>query len=479
VPGALRLTAPGAAAALRLHDALVVAGSLWLCAAASGRGWRPEYAWVAVCAAALFVLMAEVRGAYRSWRAGGLAQEAGGLLLAWIGVLFALLLLGFATKTSGSLSRATLLTWAVLGPVALVAARVGLRQLARRLRAGGRNLRRVAIAGAGELGQRVAATIEAEAWMGFQLCGFFDDRRRALVPARAATRLGARRRPRHAGTRWSIRGGLEALVAAARAGEIDVVYVTLPLRAEERIKQLVRELSGTRSAVYLVPDVADFSLLRSRWMTLGAIPAVSLLDSPLDLVERAIKRSEDVALALAALSLVALPMLAIALAIKLGSRGPVVFRQRRYGLDGREITVLKFRTMRVCEAGSEFRQARRGDPRVTRLGRVLRATSLDELPQLFNVLRGEMSVVGPPPPPTLLDDRHRELIEGYSLRHRMKPGITGWAQVNGYRGETDTLDKMQGRVRHDIEYIRRWSIGLDLKILALTLVRGFAGRNAY
>lgn len=172
-------------------------------------------------------------------------------------------------------------------------------------------------------------------------------------------------------------------------------------------------------------------------------------------------------------------MLLIAAAVKLTSKGPVIFRQRRYGLDGSEITVFKFRTMSVLEDGPDVQQARRNDPRVTKLGRILRATSLDELPQLFNILRGDMSMVGPRPHPTVLDDQHRDLIDLYFLRHRMKPGLTGWAQVNGFRGETDSLDKMTGRIDHDLHYIRQWSLPLDLKIVALTVVRGFSGKNAH
>ena len=466
MPGVLTLAAPGFSTGLRLLDAGLVAASLWACSWLRPGGWTDPLPWLALCSAALFVLLAEIRGAYRSWRTGGLAQEAGELLVAWLGVLFALLVFHFATQSGHSLSQRTFLAWAFGVPVWIVASRIALRGLARRVRARGGNTRRVAIAGVGTLARRVAATLRDEPWMGLQLVGFFDDRRR-MRPAisKEAAPL--------------IAGSLDDLVAASHRGEHDVVYIALPLRAERRIKTLVRRLAEARVAVHLVPDVTDLILLRSRWLTLGNTPVVSLVDAPLDGMERAVKRAEDLVLAVGALACASLPMLLIAAAVKLTSKGPVIFRQRRYGLDGSEITVFKFRTMSVLEDGPDVQQARRNDPRVTKLGRILRATSLDELPQLFNILRGDMSMVGPRPHPTVLDDQHRDLIDLYFLRHRMKPGLTGWAQVNGFRGETDSLDKMTGRIDHDLHYIRQWSLPLDLKIVALTVVRGFSGKNAH
>jgi putative colanic acid biosynthesis UDP-glucose lipid carrier transferase len=377
-----------------------------------------------------------------------------------------LLLLGYVTKTSAEFSRRVLLTWGVAGPVAMVILRLLMRFGLRALRARGRNQHRAAIAGAGPLGLRIADRIRSEPWMGLHLVGFFDDRSgvRDESPGSEPT---------------EICGDLDELVKRARCGEIDVVYIALPMRDEERMRALVRNLATTPVSAYFVPDLLAFALLRSRWCTVGAIPTVSLFESPFSRFERAVKRAEDLALASCALALAALPMALIALCVRLESPGPVLFRQHRHGRDGREIVVWKFRTMTACESAAEFRQVRRGDPRVSRLGAILRATSFDELPQLLNVLQGTMSLVGPRPHPIPLNEQHRDTMDWYMLRHRVKPGMTGWAQVNGFRGETDVLHKMQGRVDRDLEYIHNWSLSLDLRILALTVVRGFVGKNAY
>ena len=191
------------------------------------------------------------------------------------------------------------------------------------------------------------------------------------------------------------------------------------------------------------------------------------------------KRMEDVFLSLTILGIISIPMLCIALGIKLTSRGPVLFKQDRYGMDGKKIKVWKFRSMRVMDNGEVVKQATKGDPRITPFGAFLRRTSLDELPQFFNVLQGTMSVVGPRPHAVSHNEEYRKKVAYYMLRHKMKPGITGWAQVNGWRGETDTVEKMEMRIKYDLEYIRNWSIWMDFKIVIFTLFRGFVGKNVY
>jgi putative colanic acid biosynthesis UDP-glucose lipid carrier transferase len=228
------------------------------------------------------------------------------------------------------------------------------------------------------------------------------------------------------------------------------------------------QLSDSTISVYIVPDFFVFELLHSRWTNLGGIPAVSVFETPLYGVDGWAKRFLDVLAASAALIAASPVMIAIALIIKLTSPGPVFFRQKRYGLDGREIWVWKFRSMKVCDNGPFIQQATKGDPRITPFGAFIRKTSLDELPQLFNVLQGNMSMVGPRPHATAHNEQYRRLIRGYMLRHKVKPGITGLAQVEGFRGETDTLYKMEKRVELDHRYIREWSIWLDLKILFKT-----------
>src|SRR5205823_12262165 len=274
-------------------------------------------------------------------------------------------------------------------------------------------------------------------------------------------------------------GNIDDLVADARAGFIDRVYITFPMRAEERIRGVLAKLADTTASVYIVPDFFVFQMLHSRWTDIGGLPAVSVFENPLYGVDGLAKRVFDLVAAGWLFILLAVPMLIVAVAIKLTSRGPVFFRQRRYGLDGREILVWKFRTMTVCEDGARVMQATKTDARVTPLGAVLRRTSIDELPQLFNVLGGSMSLVGPRPHAAAHNEQYRKMIQGYMLRHKVKPGITGLAQVRGWRGETDTLEKMEKRVECDHEYIREWSLWLDVKILFRTIFVVLAKQNAY
>ncbi|MCL4151663.1 UNVERIFIED_CONTAM: hypothetical protein GTU68_031720 [Idotea baltica] len=251
------------------------------------------------------------------------------------------------------------------------------------------------------------------------------------------------------------------------------------MSAEQRIKQVAEQLADTTASVYIVPDIFTFNLLNSRWVDFQGITAISIYETPFAGLNSIVKRIEDVVLSSIILVLISLPMLLIALGIKLTSKGPVFFKQSRYGVDGEPIKVWKFRSMTVTEDGDKVVQATQGDSRITPFGGFLRRTSLDELPQFFNSLGGSMSIVGPRPHAVAHNEEYRQKIQGYMLRHKVKPGITGLAQINGFRGETDTLDKMEGRVRYDLRYIQTWSLSLDLKIIFLTIFKGFKHDNAY
>jgi putative colanic acid biosynthesis UDP-glucose lipid carrier transferase len=349
--------------------------------------------------------------------------------------------------------------------------RIVLRKMQQRLRARGFNTRSYAICGLNELGIQLARNIEGAPEMGLRLKGFFDDRppeRTTPLPVRGSSENGHQ----HI-------GNLDELLQRARRGELDIIYITFPMRAETRIREVLEMLADTTASVYIVPDFFVFELLHARWTNINGLPAVSVFESPLYGIDGLAKRSVDLLLGSLALAAAAIPMVIIGAAIKLTSNGPVFFRQRRYGLDGREILVWKFRSMHCCDDGDHVAQATRDDDRVTRVGQVLRRTSLDELPQLFNVLDGSMSLVGPRPHATAHNEQYRALIDGYMLRHKVKPGITGLAQVNGYRGETETLEKMERRVACDHQYIRDWSFWMDVKILVKTLRVVFTQRNAY
>jgi putative colanic acid biosynthesis UDP-glucose lipid carrier transferase len=365
-----------------------------------------------------------------------------------------------------SIPRPVAVAWFIGTPLLIVLAHTAMRAVQKGLFARGINTRTFAVVGVNELGFQLAKNIAGSPEMGLRLIGFYDDR-----PANRRLNIPADRGP--------YAGNIEQLVADARHGVVDRIYITFPMRAEDRIRKVLRELSDTTASVYIVPDFFVFEMLCSRWTSVGGLPAVSVFENPFFGVDGALKRCTDVVFSSLLLLLLAIPMGIIALAVKFTSPGPAFFRQRRYGLDGKEIYVWKFRSMKVMENGAEVKQATLGDARITPLGAFLRRTSLDELPQLFNVLEGTMSLVGPRPHATAHNEQYRKVIGGYMLRHKVKPGITGLAQVNGWRGETDTLEKMEKRVECDHRYIRDWSWWLDLRILFKTAFVVVGSKNAY
>jgi putative colanic acid biosynthesis UDP-glucose lipid carrier transferase len=260
---------------------------------------------------------------------------------------------------------------------------------------------------------------------------------------------------------------------------VNLVFISLPMVAQPRILKLLDELRDTTASIYFLPDIFAFDLIQARFDEIDGMPLVAVCETPYSGVNGALKRGFDIAVTGAALAVLWPLMLLIAVGVKLSSAGPAIFKQRRYGLDGREILVYKFRTMTVLEDGGAVRQATRNDSRVTAFGSLLRKTSMDELPQLLNVLAGSMSIVGPRPHAVAHNEQYRKLIKGYMLRHKVRPGITGWAQVNGFRGETDTVEKMRGRVEHDLHYLRNWSLSLDLWVIVKTFVVLFRDKAAY
>jgi len=402
--------------------------------------------------------------AYRPWRGASLLQEMRVIFGAWLMVLGSLLFIAWMVKFTGTYSRLVVGGWFILSPLFLVLLHVAERTFLRALRKRGRNIRTAVIVGAGDLGMDLGKRIMDADWMGIRLLGFFDN-------------IGSRQGLRYKGV--PVLGTLDQLVAYVKREQVDRVYLTLSMHAEEQLCSLAEALEDTTASVYLIPDIFVFDLLNARIQDMDGIPAISLCESPFFGPFGTLKRVEDVILASLILLLISPLMLAIAAGIKLTSPGPVIFKQRRYGLNGKEIPVWKFRSMTVCEDRDHVLQTVRCDPRVTRFGRFLRSSSLDELPQFINVLQGHMSVVGPRPHAVAHNEQYRKQIKGYMWRHKVKPGITGWAQVNGWRGETDTLDKMKTRVDYDLDYIRNWSLWMDIKIVWLTLFRGFINPNAY
>jgi putative colanic acid biosynthesis UDP-glucose lipid carrier transferase len=274
-------------------------------------------------------------------------------------------------------------------------------------------------------------------------------------------------------------GHCQGVTDFVRSNGVSAIYIALPLSNVPRIGEMIRELRDTTASIYFLPDVFAFDLIQGRLVNIDGMPALSVCDTPFHGTDAVLKRAFDLVLSGVAVVALAPLMAVLAIGVKISSPGPALFRQRRYGLHGEEIAVYKFRSMTVCEDGVSVTQATRDDPRITRFGRFLRRTSLDELPQLFNVLEGKMSLVGPRPHAVAHNELYRKLICGYMIRHKVRPGISGWAQVNGLRGETDTVDKMSARVKFDIDYLNQWSIWLDIKILVRTVLLVVRDRRAY
>jgi putative colanic acid biosynthesis UDP-glucose lipid carrier transferase len=448
-----------------LLDGIVVVLLLFLICWFYGETFR--FRWQALGLVTFLLTVMGFRAArlYQPWRGANFFRLLRRVFLTWLVLVALLMTLGYFTKTSIQFSRKVLLTWMVTVPVALVVLRLQIYWGLRWLRQQGRNSRTMVIAGAGDLGRRLAKNVVDTPWLGMLLLGFFDDRVTGKIHLD------------HQG--YPVLGTLDDLTGFVKEHQVAMVYLALPLRAEERLRAVVDSLQDTTASLYYVPDVFIFSLMSASFTDLLGLPLIALWETPFFGVNGWLKRAEDLVLAGLILILMSPLLVVIALGVKLSSPGPVIFRQRRYGLDGHEIMVYKFRTMRVCEDGPEVPQATKDDDRVTPFGRFLRRTSLDELPQFVNVLQGSMSIVGPRPHAVAHNEYYRRLIPGYMLRHKVRPGLTGWAQINGWRGETETLEKMEKRVEYDLDYLRRWSLWFDIKIILLTIFRGFKDSHAY
>ncbi len=392
----------------------------------------------------------------------GPAELALEVATGWIAVLALLALLGWASRTFSAFDPRVLAVWALATPGTLFAAHHLLPRLLPRVLAAQGIEKKVVVAGANDLGRRLALQVAAMPLLGQRVVGFFDDR------------SGARIR----GIENNL-GSLTALPDYVRRHAVDIIYIALPMASQPRILKLLEDLRDTTASIYFVPDIFVFDLVQARVDSIGELPVVAVCETPFYGFNGVLKRLSDLVLATAILVCIAPLLAAIAIGVKLSSPGPVLFRQRRYGLDGRQIVVYKFRSMSVAQDGAVVPQATRDDPRVTRFGAFLRRTSLDELPQFVNVLQGRMSVVGPRPHAVAHNELYRKLIRGYMIRHKVRPGITGLAQVNGYRGETDSVEKMKARIEYDLMYLRNWSLLLDLQIILKTVVVVLRRQNAY
>lgn len=387
---------------------------------------------------------------YRSWRVNDIWTVLGRVSWVCLMVTLSLVMYLFLAKDSTNVSRVWFLIWGVGCWITLVFQRLIIYFCLHWLRRRGYNYRTLLLVGEGAISERVVAAIEAAAWSGMRVVGIVQQ------------------------------DELAAWMDHPDSMQPNEIWICMPMSDEVGIRRVLNTLRHSLSNIRLVPDLFSFRLVNHGVSHVFGMPMFDLSMSPVTGILRITKFLEDIILSSIILLLISPAMMLISLAIKITSKGPVLFKQKRLGWNGSEIIVYKFRTMYVDNKSSDsFQQVKWNDERVTSLGRLLRRTSLDELPQFINVLQGRMSIVGPRPHAISHNEQFKELVPRYMLRHRVKPGITGWAQIHGYRGETDTLEKMESRVEYDLFYIEHMSIWLDLRIIVMTIFKGFFHKNAY
>ncbi len=369
----------------------------------------------------------------------------------------------FFTKNSENVSRLLVGFWFLSALIGLTTWRISLKVIIFYFRTELLASKKVAIIGLTSTGEAIAKELIDSPDEGYELVSIYDDRAATRLPTKYLNKL---------------HGTVSNGINLAKSGIFDVVYIALPPVADLRISNIIKMLGNTTVDVRILPSYFSYNYFGTETSSIGSIDTLSLNDSPHRGGSLVAKRISDIVLSICILTIIFIPMMIISFLIKMDSKGPILFKQHRYGLSGQPISVWKFRTMSVQENGKVVKQATANDKRVTKLGKILRRTSLDELPQFFNVLSGEMSIVGPRPHAVAHNEQYRNDIDFYMLRHKVRPGITGWAQVNGWRGETDTLFKMQKRVEYDLEYIKEWNLVFDMKIVFLTILHGFNDKNA-
>jgi putative colanic acid biosysnthesis UDP-glucose lipid carrier transferase len=441
----------------------VASGLLYGIVVSYGTDFDTPYRILALLAGAFTFLMLgrfDLLGAWRMGRPGSIGTQ---VLYSWIAVVSLLLFIGYVAKYTAYFSRLAVTAWVIMTPASLAILNMLARAFTRRFVPHALSQRSAVIVFATESAQLLASSLrESEL---YRLEGYFDDRHddRLGSGARIARRLG----------------GIADLIPYVRESGVEVVFIMLPEQGIGRATELIDQLGDTTASAYLVPNFAMYDLIGAELSEVEGVPVLRAADTPMFGVDGLFKHVFDFLASLISLIVLSPLMLITALAVRLESPGPVIYRQRRYGLNGQEFWVYKFRTMRVSDPEDRIVQVSREDPRVTRIGRFLRRTSLDELPQLWNVLRGDMSLVGPRPHAVQHNEFYRKAVKHYMLRHKVKPGLTGWAQVNGLRGRTDELANMEARVRYDLDYIRRWSPWFDIKIILKTLLIIVRDDNAY
>ncbi|MCI8136331.1 undecaprenyl-phosphate glucose phosphotransferase [Klebsiella pneumoniae] len=444
----------------RFSDIVLIFASLYAICLLNNVDFEIRYLLFSLIVLVIFQMVGGITDFYRSWRGVKISAELKLILKNWF--LSYVLALGIISLFHDfDLNIRVAAIWFIVVTIGFVLCRSLIRVGAGILRRLGYNTRRVAVVGSLPAGINLLKSFAEEPWMGFIVLGYYNSE-----PLTSVSDI-------------NFCGNFDKLIIDARDGKIDRIYIAMNMQEEAKIKKIVQQLTDTTCSVLLIPDIFTFNILQARTEEINGVPVVPLFDTPLSGINMIFKRFEDIIVSTVILLLISPVLLIISVAVKFSSPGPVLFRQLRYGMDGKPIRVWKFRSMRVMENDENVVQATKNDIRVTKVGKFLRSTSLDELPQFFNVWCGQMSVVGPRPHAVAHNEQYRALIQGYMLRHKVKPGITGLAQINGWRGETDTLEKMEKRIEYDLLYIRGWSIWLDLKIIFLTVFKGFINKSAY
>jgi len=428
----------------------------------------PYYFILASTCIIIFFILSEMVGTYQHEVSRMFKTSVKSILLTWFATFLFLLVIGYFSDNLKHFPREMISLWFLTTPIYLVIWRYMVRLAKSEYYKDESALKNFAILGANTIGSHVADTILDDFSIGYRFMGFYDDRKKD--DKRIVHSLGEH----------EYLGDFDQAVEDARRGKIDVIFIVLPMVAEYRIAKILDLLGDSATEVHIIPNFFVYNLLHARWHNIGSYLALSIYDTPFYGVGSVVKRIEDIIIGSMILVLISIPMLIIATIIKITSPGgPVIFKQKRYGIGGQEVTVWKFRSMNVCEDGDNVKQATQNDQRITPFGAFIRRTSLDEFPQFINVLQGTMSIVGPRPHAVAHNEFYRKEIDGYMLRHMVKPGITGLAQISGCRGETKEVEEMRERIKFDLRYIRNWSLYLDIKIIFLTIFKGFVNKKAY
>ncbi|WP_031479026.1 undecaprenyl-phosphate glucose phosphotransferase [Maridesulfovibrio frigidus] len=417
-------------------------------------GKSTEIALLIVAASSCIFINFHMIGVYKDWASSDIVSECNRIVIGVFLVFATMLMLGYFFKVSSIYSRRVILLWIIIWPLFLCAERVFVKKILFRLLLEPRGYKSAVIAGSGPISSSLAKWIKENPWAGVRIEGFFD--------STSSVCNGS----------FPCLGALNDLPQFVKDNNIQIVYLTLPMREEILLNRVLRDLEDSTAQVYFFPDMSIFKhLMGADIAHVAGKTAIVMRSSPFQGLSGFVKRCEDLVLGSLILMLISPVMLAIAIGIKLTSKGPVIFKQWRYGLEGEPFKIYKFRTMKVLEDGYDFIPATEGDLRITSFGLFLRKNSLDELPQFFNVLGGSMSVVGPRPHAVKMNEEYRSHVPGYMLRHISKPGITGLAQINGYKGEIHNDEDMKKRISCDIQYLQNWSFFLDIEIILKTMFK--------